>query len=45
VLAPSWQVPDGDIHGTRRRADSGISVRLSVDHLHPERGARKLLYA
>ena len=27
MLAPSWQVPDGDIHGTRRRADSGMSGR------------------
>jgi len=29
-LAPSWHVPDGDIHGTRRRADSGMRVKARL---------------
>jgi hypothetical protein len=28
VLAPSWHLPHGDIHGTRRHADSGVCVRV-----------------
>jgi hypothetical protein len=29
VLELSWQVPDVDIHGTRRRADRGMSVNFA----------------
>ena len=38
MLAPSWQVPDGDIHGTRCCAESGVSGRGAGDDEHPDAG-------